>query len=164
MLGWDSYFDEKFAQTGLPTATPARVIADFGADYLMHDGSSTKPAGRGRGDPAAGDWVALAGGVIGAILERRAVFSRRASGTETKQQVLAANVDITFVVVAATDVNVRRVERYLAIGWQSGAVPAVIMTKADLSDSRGSVRYVLESVAACAQVIDTSKDTGEGLD
>lgn len=164
MLGWDSYFDEKFAQIGLPTATPARVIADFGADYLIHDGSSTKRASARRVDPAVGDWVALSGGVIGAILERRAVFSRRASGTETKQQVLAANVDITFVVVAATDVNVRRVERYLAIGWQSGAVPAVILTKADLSDSPDSVRVELESVAAGAQVIVTSSVTGEGLD
>src|SRR2546421_2984085 len=164
MLGWDSYFDEKFAQIGLPTATPARVIADFGADYLIHDGSSTKRATARRVDPAVGDWVALSGGVIRAILERRAVFSRRAAGTETKQQVLAANVDITFVVAAATDVNVHRIERYLAIGWQSGAVPAVILTKADLSDATDSVRVELESLAAGAPVIVTSSVTGEGLD
>ena len=56
-------------------------------------------------------------------LERRTVFSRKVSSNETKEQVLAANVDVAFVVAAATDVNARRIERYLTIAWQSGAVP-----------------------------------------
>ena len=109
-----------------------RAIADFGADYLVDDGTSTRRARARRCDPAVGDWVALDGDFIVEVLPRRGVFSRRAAGVETLHQVMAANVDVAFVVAAATEINVRRLERYLAITWQSGAVPVVAITKADL--------------------------------
>jgi ribosome biogenesis GTPase len=136
--------------------TTALVIADFGADYLIEDGAVTRRAVARRCDPAVGDWVTVDGDTIVDFLPRRSVFSRRAAGAETREQVLAANVDVAFVVAAATDVNVRRLERYLTIGWQSGAVPVVVITKSDLADS-------FEPPLVAAPVIVTSSVTRDGL-
>lgn len=136
---------------------PVRVIADFGADYLVDDGASAWRAAAKRCDPAVGDWVTLDGGFITDVLARRTAFSRRAAGVETREQVLAANVDVAFVVAAAIDVNVRRIERYLTIAWQSGATPVVVITKADLADA------VVEPQVP-ARVILTSSVTGQGIE
>jgi ribosome biogenesis GTPase / thiamine phosphate phosphatase len=141
----------------LSTRSPVRVIADYGADYLIDDGTSTRRAAARRCNPAVGDWVLLDGDFIGEVLPRRTVFSRRAAGPETREQVLAANVDVAFVVAAATDVNVRRLERYLTIAWQSGATPVVVITKADLN---GAVDQPL----VAARVIVTSSVTGRGIE
>ena len=138
-------------------AITARVVADYGADYLLDDGTSARRAVARRCDPAVGDWVVVDGNFITDVLPRRTVFSRRSAGTETRQQVLAANVDVIFVVAAATDVNVRRIERYLTIAWQSGAVPVVVLTKADLIDS-------VDMPPVAAPVILTSSVTREGIE
>jgi ribosome biogenesis GTPase len=164
-LGWNSQFAAKFKQIApSPRAVPGRVLADYGADYLVHDGESVLRALARHVDPAVGDWVVLDASEIRGIVERRTVFSRRAPGVENRRQVLAANVDVAFVVAAATDVNVRRVERYLTIAWQSGASPVVVLTKADVTGSAGAMRLELESVAAGTPVILTSAVTGEGVD
>jgi len=174
-LGWDSYFDEKFKQFASEGGVPARVIADYGTECLVHDGvdSSRATVGRhlrndGATMPAVGDWVSLlkrepVGAILG-VVERRTVFARKAPGTETREQVLAANVDVAFVVAAATDVNVRRIERYLTVAWQSGAVPVVLLTKADIAESLEELRSELEAVALGTPVIVTSAVTGDGID
>lgn len=136
---------------------PLRVIADFGADYVVDDGASSRRALARRCDPAVGDWVFVEDGAITEILPRRTVFSRRAAGDETREQVLAANVDVALVVAAATDVNVRRIERYLTIAWQSGATPVVVVTKADLVDA-------VEQIPVPSPVIVTSVVSGAGVD
>ena len=135
----------------------ARVVADYGADYLVDDGASSWRAHARRCDPAVGDWVVLDGVFITEILPRRTVFSRRAAGDENLQQVLAANVDVVLVVAAATDINLRRLERYLTIAWQSGASPVVVLTKADLVDR-------IDEPAVAAPVIATSSVTGAGVE
>lgn len=153
-LGWDQDFEEKFDRLGDDTAAPARVIADYGAEYLVHDGAQTRRATARRVDPGVGDWVALDGRAITAVLERRTRFSRKQAGNETREQILAANVDIAFVVAASTDVNPRRIERYLTMAWQSGAAPIVLVTKSDLE---------LPRLAISTRHIVTSSVTGEGL-
>jgi ribosome biogenesis GTPase len=163
-LGWDADFDAKFIELNQPGAVPARVIADFGADYLVHDGAQTVRARARNVDPAVGDWVALQPGTVTAMVERRTVFTRRAAGDESREQVLAANVDVAFVVAAATDVNVRRIERYLTLAWQGGAVPIVVLTKSDTTESTEGMRAELESVSAGTPVVVTSAVTGEGMD
>jgi ribosome biogenesis GTPase len=174
-LGWDSYFEAKFKPLEADGLVPARVIADFGAEYLVQDaeGSTRATAGRHlRSDstllPAVGDWVGLLRrdpvASIHGVVERRTVFSRKAASLESKQQVLAANVDVAFVVAAATDVNGRRIERYLTIAWQSGAVPIVLLTKADVADSPEDLRAELEAVSMGTPVLVTSSVTGEGMD
>jgi ribosome biogenesis GTPase len=173
-LGWDSYFQENFKPYEQDGYLPARVTADFGAEYLVQDamGSIRASAGRHlRNDglllPAVGDWVALlrrqpVSGVYG-VVERRTVFSRKVASNESKEQVLAANVDVAFVVAAATDVNARRIERYLTIAWQSGATPFILMTKADVVDSPAELRAQLEAVSMGTPVLVTSSVTGEGM-
>lgn len=162
-LGWDLSFEEKFEQSAGPREFPARVLADFSAEYLIHDGAVASRANAREVDPAVGDWVGVNGEAIRSIVPRRTEFSRRSPGAATRQQVLAANVDVAFIVVAATDVNVRRTERYLTIAWQSGAVPVVVLTKSDLAESPVAIRLELESVAAGTSVIVTSSVSGEGL-
>jgi ribosome biogenesis GTPase len=154
-LGWDPYFDDKFQSLGAAGAIPARVLADYGAEYLVHDGNETRRATAKHVDPGVGDWVALRNDAITDVVERRTVFSRKQAGVETKEQVLAANVDVAFVVAASTDVNPRRIERYLTIAWQSGATPIVLLTKADLA---------LQQITVATPVIVTSSVTGEGID
>jgi ribosome biogenesis GTPase len=175
MLGWDSYFDEKFKRLASEGGVPARVIADYGVEYLVHDGAGTSRASVGRhlrndGStmPAVGDWVAVLkreplSAILG-VLDRRTVFSRKAASVETREQILAANVDVAFVVAAATDVNLRRIERYLTIAWQSGAVPVVLLTKSDVALSPDELRAELEAIATGTPVVVTSAVTGAGVD
>jgi ribosome biogenesis GTPase len=73
-------------------------------------------------------------------------------------------VDVAFVVAAATDVNARRIERYLTIAWQSGAVPVVLLTKADIAVSVDELRDELEAVSMGTPVVVTSGVTGAGID
>ena len=175
LLGWDSYFDEKFKQIAEDGVVPARVVADYGAEYVAHDGEQARRAVAGRhlrNDgltlPAVGDWVALLRrhpvDLIRTVVERRTVFSRKVASVETREQVLAANIDIAFVVAAATDVNPRRIERYLTMAWQSGAAPVVLLTKADIVESPEELREELERVAIGTPVVVTSSVTGDGLD
>jgi ribosome biogenesis GTPase / thiamine phosphate phosphatase len=175
VLGWDSFFDEEFKRFVSEGGVPARVVADYGVEYLVHDGAGTSRASVGRhlrndGStlPAVGDWVVLVKrapvSVIHGIVDRRTAFSRHAAGVETREQVLAANVDVAFVVAAATDVNARRIERYLTIAWQSGAVPVVLLTKADIAPSPEELRAELEAVSMGTPVVVTSGVTGDGVD
>jgi ribosome biogenesis GTPase len=163
-LGWDTYLDEKFTQAAPPDAVPARVIADHGADYLVHTGLETRRASARRIDPAVGDWVVLDGDLIIDVVARRTVFSRKAAGVESREQVLAANVDVALVVAAATDVNVRRIERFLTMAWQSGAVPVVVLTKADVTDSADEMLAEVEATSPGTPVVVTSAVTGQGVD
>ena len=175
LLGWDDWFQERFALFAREGFAPARVIADFGAEYLLHDGEESQRAAAGRhlrndgGQlPAVGDWVALwhrePVATIHGWVERKTAFSRKVASIETKEQVLAANVDVAFVVVSAQDVNARRIERYLTLAWQSGALPVVVLTKADIAASSDELRSEVEAAAAGTPVVVTSAITGEGIE
>ena len=174
-LGWDDWFQERFALFAHQGYAPARVIADFGAEYLLHDGDESLRAAAGRhlrndgGQlPAVGDWVALRHrepvSTIHGWVERKTAFSRKVAWVETKEQVLAANIDIAFVVASAQDVNARRIERYLTMAWQSGAVPVVVLTKSDIAASSEDLRIELEAAAMGTPVLVTSAVTGEGVE
>jgi ribosome biogenesis GTPase len=83
---------------------------------------------------AVGDWAVFTpDGLVHAVLPRRSLFARSGAGRETRRQPVAANID-TALIVNAIDarLSVRRIERYLAVAWESGATPAVVLTKADL--------------------------------
>ena len=86
-LGWDLGYAEKFQRGAGPREVPARVLADFSADYLIHDGAIARRA-RARGvDPAVGDWVGVDDDTIKDIVPRRTEFSRRSPGAANRQQV-----------------------------------------------------------------------------
>src|SRR5262249_61470883 len=86
-----------------------------------------------------GDWVALRvvesenKAVIHAVLPRRSKFMRKTKGSRTEEQVVGANIDTLFLVTSLNqDFNPRRIERYLAVACESGAKPAILLTKPDL--------------------------------
>lgn len=119
--------------------------------------------------PTVGDWVAWrpfgAGGVIEAVLPRTSAFIRYAAGVSTRAQVIAANVDVLLIAVALTSSpNLRRLERFLTLGWESGALPVVLLTKSDVcADIRAEAAFV-ESAAPGVAVHALSAISGEGLD
>ncbi len=187
-LGWDKYFEEQFAPWSQDGLVPGRVAVQHRGAYGVYtgqvQGSDPLPAevaGRlrhaalgPRDLPAVGDWVVLrlkpgAGcAVIDAVLPRRTAFSRNAASDQhrlTEEQVVAANVDVVFIVSALSgELNPRRLERYLVLAWDSGARPAVVLTKADLCDEIPERAAEVGQVALGVPVHVVSNVTGEGLD
>ncbi len=180
-LGWDETHAEQFDPHADAGLIPGRVAVQHrGAyDVLTELGElrcdvagrlyeeSHSPADL----PAVGDWVAVAprvdedAGTVQAILPRRTKFSRKMAWQATEEQVLAANIDVVFVVTSLNeDLSLRRLERYLILARESGAQPVVLLTKSDLAvDLEGSVAAV-ESIAADIPVHALSNVTGEGLE
>jgi ribosome biogenesis GTPase len=122
----------------VPEATPVRVArVDLGQCTVLTSTDSVERAFVPHGvRVAVGDWVVLdAERIVTDIVPRTSAFTRGSAGQETTEQVVAANVD-TVLIVNALDarLSLRRIERYLALGWQSGAAPVVLLTKADLLD------------------------------
>jgi ribosome biogenesis GTPase len=188
-LGWDDFFANHF-QSRFPSGfVPARVTAEHKQAYVLHSAHGEFTAectGRliynadGRADfPAVGDWVAvrLRSGAtlpgpdslpradIHAILPRRTKFSRHAAGDAESEQILAANVDTVCLVTALDqNFNLRRIERYLAAAWESGAQPVVVLNKADLHPDPVAAQAEVESVALGAPVATLSATRAESLD
>ena len=124
--------------------------------------------------PAVGDWVAFeplpeGKSIVRAILPRRSKLSRAQRDANERQraaseQVLAANIDLVFVVSAlAGEFKLRRIERYLAAAWESGASPVVVLTKSDLCDDVPALVAEAETVAIGVPVYPISSTSGEGL-
>jgi ribosome biogenesis GTPase len=182
-MGWLPALDDSFARHEAAGRVPARVVAEERGGFLLHDGSTTHPgsvSGRFRyesaGDPlaypAVGDWVVATtspeGGAatIHGLLPRRSAIVRQAPADRGGgAQVLAANVDVVFIVTALNeDFNLRRLERYLAVAWESGGLPVVVLSKADLDDDVAGHRAAAVSVALGVEMITASAVSGEGID
>jgi ribosome biogenesis GTPase len=172
-FGWDTRWEQEFAPHAADGLEPGRVvvqqrgvltIAAAGGERAAEVGGRLfRDAGVG-GLPVAGDWVALRGGRIEAVVSRRTVFVRRAADEEALAQVVAANVDAALVVAALPDLNGRRLERYVTAAWDSGATPVVVLTKTDLALDLAAAFAAAEEAAPGVDVVATSAVTGEGLD
>ncbi|MBU9721293.1 MULTISPECIES: ribosome small subunit-dependent GTPase A [Bacillaceae] len=121
--------------------------------------------------PAVGDWVLLAPrtnegkATIHKLLPRKSCFSRKEAGTVTNEQIVAANIDTVFLVMALNqDFNVRRLERYMTMSWESGANPVIILSKADLCEDLDEKILEVEGVAYGVPVHVVSVVKNEGLD
>jgi ribosome biogenesis GTPase len=160
---------------------PARVVAeDRGSYHVVAAGGELRAAVTGRfrheanadpsAFPAVGDWVAIetrASGetVVHAVLPRRSALIRQAAGKRTAAQVVGANLDVVFVVASLnTDLNMRRLERYVAAAWDSGAEPVILLSKADLGGDVDAVLGAVAGVAAGATVVVLSSFDGRGVD
>ncbi|HEU4896886.1 MAG TPA: ribosome small subunit-dependent GTPase A [Actinomycetota bacterium] len=179
-LGWDGDRAAQFAPWADAGHRPGRVVATHRGGDLVATGAGellAQVTGRLRhlagpsvaGLPAVGDWVAVRDGRIHAVLPRRTAVTRRMAGPATAEQVLAANVDLVMVIVApGRAANPRRVERLLALAWESGAQPVVVLGRADLCPDWGTdVATELAGLAAVApgvQVLALSCYTGQGVD
>jgi ribosome biogenesis GTPase / thiamine phosphate phosphatase len=119
--------------------------------------------------PAVGDWVSLRPGtpVIEHVFERKTLLSRKQPGKSVQEQVLAANIDVLFIVTGLDrDFNERRIERYLVLAQQSGARPVVLLNKADLAPTLNfNLDEILHRLTAATgvPVLPISAATGHGL-
>jgi ribosome biogenesis GTPase len=158
----------------LPTGTePGRVarvdrgrltVLTAGGAVRAHLGGA-RPDASGLGGPAVGDWVALRGELAVAVLPRRSAFTRTVAGRASTAQVVAANLDTVLVVEAlAGPTRLRRIERYLAVAWSSGATPVVVLTKADLCDDVAAARQEVADDALGVEVVAVSSLTGGGVE
>ena len=176
--GWSDALDHLFAPYAARGLVPGRVVVQQRGHYgLITPDGEISAAISGRlaheaeegGYPVAGDWVACSpsgdgAAVIHAVLPRSTTFSRKAAGLGQAEQVIAANVDVALLVAALNaDFNPRRMERYLAVAWQSGATPLIVLTKADLRADAQAVAAATRDVAIGVEVLAVSAATGEGM-
>jgi ribosome biogenesis GTPase len=184
-LGWDTGWQAAFAQLG-DGLVPARVVGAHRGAWEVAIASrgeplEGRPTGRLRHEsgpaelPVVGDWVAVDArpeedaASVHVVLPRRTQLRRKAPADYgAPVQVLAANVDVVLVATSLNrDLNPRRVERFLATAWESGARPVVVLTKVDLARDPVEVAVAeaqLEEVAVGVPVVATSAVSGEGLD
>jgi ribosome biogenesis GTPase len=145
-LGWDLRWAATFEDAAVERAWPARVTAQYRDRWTVQSSTETHDARTvGAGTvalkPVTGDWVACVAGPhvsdpwsIVAVLPRRTAVRRGAAGESQGQQVLAANVDRLWIVQSLEiSPNLRSLERYLAVAWESGAAPEIVLTKSDLA-------------------------------
>jgi len=124
---------------------------------------------RGQDAPAVGDLAevrVLGDGthVLDRLCPRTTAFVRRASGEATHAQVVAANVDLVLVVDTMPEPGLRRIERYLALAWESGASPAIVLTKADLAGDPADALADVDAIAFGVPVLLTSALGGDGIE
>src|SRR5665647_1017562 len=178
--GWDSALEESFAPHAALGLTPARVVKQLRDLSTLVTGQGELPgevsgrfrhtAGGPADYPAVGDWAAVnlfAGGsaIIEALLPRRSAFTRKAAGEAVEAQIVAANVDMVFLVSGLDgDFNLRRIERYVTAAWSSGAAPIIVLNKSDLRRDLEDVVAETAGVAPGVPIVPASAHDERGLD
>lgn len=182
-FGWTPEREASFAAHAAEGLVPGRVTAQSrGMTHAVTDTGLTdvfiqrgfRRAAAGTTEfPAVGDWLALepmfdrSGAALRAVLPRTSAFLRGQAdgGGRTHDQILAANIDHVFLVAALTgDYNLRRIERYLALAWASGAQPVIVLNKADACDDVPARVAEVTAIAGVAPSHAMSARTGDGLD
>jgi ribosome biogenesis GTPase len=180
-LGWDSTYAAAYATWSTDAdVEPARVVIEFNHIFRVwtaHGEIDATIAGRlkhraaRRSElPAVGDWVVVRrrqthdqAAIVG-VLPRRSWFSRKSAGMVTDEQIVAANVDVVFLVMALdADFNLRRLERYLLTARESGAAPVVVLTKPDRAGALASQVEETRAIAAGLPVHVVNPRQDEGL-
>jgi ribosome biogenesis GTPase / thiamine phosphate phosphatase len=180
-LGWDDDFTAAFRPYARPDSRPARVTrVDRGVcAVLAETGPERASVGGGVLNaamhnpvvmPCTGDWVVLRDWpdrrtTIEVVLPRRTAVVRAGAGRAAVGQVLAANLDTAAVVEPVDpEPDSGRIERLLALAWESGATPIVVLTKADLAPDPGALIAQVSRLASGVLVHAVSAETGLGLD
>lgn len=174
--GWDEYFENEFKKFEDGDVIPGRIIADYGqmVRVITEYGEIqvNRPAEKDENliQIAVGDWIVLKAGSqarsyhIQEVLPRKTKFSRAAAGIEVKEQIVAANVDIVFLIQSLNkDFNMRRLERYMITALESGAKPVVVLTKADCCDNVAEKMSAVHATVPGVDVHAISCLTGEGV-
>jgi ribosome biogenesis GTPase len=180
-IGWDEHRAREFsAWSGTAGVEPGRVVIEFNhifrvaveaGEIEVSTSGRLKHHAASRSElPAVGDWVVVRrradehSGDIVAVLPRRSWFSRKAAGNVTGEQVVAANVDVAFIVMGLdADFNLRRLERYLILARESGAAPVILLTKTDLVTDLAARMSEVAALAAGFPVHALSPRRNEGL-
>ena len=148
----------------------ARVISQEKGLYQISSGTEVKQAsvsGKFRYEaqtvsdyPAVGDYVlaewqeAGSPAIIRSLFPRKSCFLRKAAGSAKQEQVVAANIDTVFLCMSRNqNFNLRRLERYLSIAYDSGAEPVVVLTKADLCQDPEDKLAQVRTAAPGAEIL-----------
>jgi len=182
-IGWNDFFEEQFTSWSGSGLIPGRVVGEAGHVYFVETENGRSEArisghfqytAAGPGDyPAVGDWVLMRDEsdplIIEKVFERGSVFSRRAAGKRSDEQVIAVNIDVMFIVAAldgGRNFTQRGLERYIVMVADGGAEPVLILNKCDLcsESERGDFITMTRSVAGDIPVFMVSALTGEGIE
>ncbi|GAA2748573.1 ribosome small subunit-dependent GTPase A [Kitasatospora cinereorecta] len=182
-FGWDADREAEFAPLAEAGLVPGRIsrvdrgrcdvlLADPDTGELRTVRADTRPVGDADPlvGPCTGDWAAvdLAAAplpTVAALLSRTTAVVRKTANKRSDGQVLAANIDTVMIAVSlAAEPDLGRIERFLALAWESGADPLVVLTKADLVDDADFVRADVEAIAPGVTVLAVSAETGDGMD
>ena len=163
-LGWEPFFEKSFEPYRAQGFCALRVIKGSREKYVAYGELgefACELSGKfrfevnGKGSfPTAGDWVVASvrpnerTATIHTLLPRKSSFSRKVAGEITDEQVIASNIDTIFIVCGLDlNFNLRRIERYLSLAWESGAVPVILLNKADLCAEAEARKFEVESIA-----------------
>lgn len=179
-LGWNSFFEDHFKAYRDQNYSIMRIIRENREKYVAcnEEGEfSCEVTGKFRFEnngkssfPTVGDWVVGSivpnehKAMIHAILPRKSIISRKVAGKTTEEQPVAANIDTIFIITGLdSNYNVRRIERYLSIAWESGTVPVILLNKSDLCPEAEERKQEVESIAAGVDVYTLSAFSQEDL-
>lgn len=181
ILGWNKSYEEAFSEYNSQAYQAGRVFAEFKNIYkvICEDGEVLAEisgkllydAEQREDFPAVGDWVVLTvrknegKATIHHVLPRKSKFSRKVAGTNTREQIVASNIDTVFIVNSLNnDFNPRRMERYLLLAWESGANPVIVLSKADLCENLEELIAATEEVAIGVPIHAVSTFTSQGME
>ncbi|HUV02228.1 MAG TPA: ribosome small subunit-dependent GTPase A [Desulfobacteria bacterium] len=147
------------------------ACGEQGAFICKLSGTFRFAAGSNGKFPTVGDWVAASArpnegkATIHALLPSKSAFLRKVAGQMTEEQVIAANIDLVFIVCGLDlEFNIRRIERYLSLAWESGAVSVILLNKADLCPEVEARKNEVEAIASGIEVHTISASQNVGLD
>jgi len=180
-LGWGPFFAQHFDKLETPAIKPARVFRQDKHRFLLHNatdvvtatltGALGRELARSGTTIAIGDWVAATSPELEGdwriqhLLPRKSAFVRKVAGSTTVEQIVAANIDVVFLVSGLDgDFNLRRIERFLTQAWNSGATPVIILNKADACDDVEGRLLAAAAVAPGVEVHAVSAKQGMGLE
>jgi ribosome biogenesis GTPase len=180
-IGWSSFFSSQCKETENNSELVAARVAEENremyrllsacGEFMGEVSGKLRHEIQSRADfPAVGDWVLASTrsgegrATIHRVLARKSKFSRKIAGKKTEEQIVAANVDVVFLVSSLnSEFNLRRLERYVTLAWESGATPVIVLNKCDLSENAEEFRAEAETAATGVRVILTSAFRGDGI-
>ena len=179
-LGWGDFFETDFKLFEQDGYVPGRVFLEhkgFFRVYTQYGEMLAEISGKLRHEapnrsdlPAVGDWTVITPrpegdrAMIHAVLPRRTSFTRKIAGSRTEEQIVGANIDTVFLLTSLNqDFNLRRIERYLIVAWESGANPIIVLSKSDLCERVEDRVSEVESITRAVPIHVVSVVTGFGL-
>lgn len=193
-LGWDDFFQDRYQEYQKKGLLPARIIAQQKGQYQVYCVEGELPAQLAgkfsyhnplqKQYPAVGDWVVVRlvknyqRVIIQGVLERKNYFSRKLpisggrklnkgiiDGGITEEQVIAANIDTVFIISSLdNDFNLRRIERYLTLVYNSGTLPVIVLNKLDLCKIAEDYIQQVKEIAFGVPVYPISVTQKQGLE
>ena len=180
-IGWDLFFKKEFDQYQIQGFIPGRItqiqrknciaLTELGEIKVKISGKFRFANSEKEAFPVVGDWVAIKKdpkdvmGVIQTVLPRKSKFSRKVSGKAIEEQIIAANVDIVWIVSSMdNDFNIQRIERYITLVSESGAKPVIILNKSDLCKDIDKKIEEVRKISQSVPIHTLSAELNQGLD